>query len=496
MRFPRSCGCLLHPTALPGPSGSGDFGADAYRFVDWLEAAGQRLWQVLPLGEIGRGNSPYMSPSAFAGNPLLIDLVALRQSGWLEAGELENTAGSDDRDIDFARMAAYRKSRLRIAAERFAAGTEPSAKQDYDDFCSEHEYWLEDYALFRALADLHPERDWCDWDRELAAREPEALAAARRRFAREISNWKFYQWCFYRQWQALRAYANARGIRVFGDMPIFVAYHSADVWARRELFDLDQQGRMRAVAGVPPDYFSATGQLWGNPLYRWPQHQRENYDWWTRRVRHAFRLCDLLRIDHFLGFVNYWEIPATAESAVEGRWLPGPDGDLFAHLLSELGELPIVAENLGTLTAEVERLRKDYGFPGMAVLQFAWSGDDANPHLPHNLVEDQVVYSGTHDNDTTVGWWSTLDPAVRDQICEYFSIDGKQPHRDLIRAAYASPAHTAIAPLQDYLGLGSEHRFNVPGVARDNWRWRFRWDDIPTNLAAELAALATTFHRR
>ena len=495
MRFPRSCGCLLHPTALPGPSGSGDFGADAYRFVDWLEAAGQHLWQILPLGEIGRGNSPYMSPSAFAGNPLLIDLAELRRAGWLKADEIESGPAGGDRYIDFARMAVYRHSRLATAAARFAARCEPAARLDYERFCAEQDYWLDDYALFRALAELHPERDWCDWDRELAAREPAALAAAQRRFADEIESWKFYQWCFFRQWGSLRAYANERGIRIFGDAPIFVAYHSADVWAQRELFDLDTNGRMRAVAGVPPDYFSATGQLWGNPLYRWERHRAENYTWWTARIRHAFALCDLLRIDHFLGFVNYWEIPATAESAVEGRWLPGPDGDLFEHLSTELGELPIVAENLGTVTAEVEALRTRFGYPGMAVLQFAWSGDEANPHLPHNLVQDQVVYSGTHDNDTTLGWWSRLDDAVRRQVCDYFGIDGSSPHLDLVHAAYASPAHTAIAPLQDYLGLGSEHRFNVPGVADGNWRWRFRWDDIPDSLADKIKALAVAHNR-
>ncbi len=495
MRFPRSCGCLLHPTALPGPSGSGDFGVDAYRFVDWLEAAGQRLWQILPLGEIGRGNSPYMSPSAFAGNPLLIDLVELRREGWLDCDAIEPVADGSERYIDFARMTTYRKSRLAAAAARFAARATPAVRQDYEQFCAEQEYWLVDYALFRALADLFPGRDWCDWDAELAARKAGALAAATRRLADEIEAWKFYQWCFFRQWNRLRGYANERGIRLFGDAPIFVAYHSADVWARRELFDLDDNGRMRVVAGVPPDYFSETGQLWGNPLYRWERHKADNYAWWSARIRHAFALCDLLRIDHFLGFVNYWEVPAEAESAVEGRWLPGPDGDLFEQLSAELGKLPIVAENLGTITPAVEDLRTRFGYPGMAVLQFAWSGDDANPHLPHNQVPDQVVYSGTHDNDTTAGWWSTLDDAVRHQVRDYFGIDGTRPHMGLVRAAYASPAHTAIAPLQDYLGLGSEHRFNVPGVASDNWRWRFGWDDIPDSLADGIAALAAAHDR-
>ena len=495
MRFPRACGCLLHPTSLPGPFGSGDFGADAYRFVDWLQAAGQGIWQILPLGPIGLGHSPYMSPSAVAGNPLLIDLTELQQRGWLKRAELEARASDDERCIDYPRTIEYRHSRLVLAAERFAASAQAAERDDFEHFCAQQAGWLDDYALFSALAEQFPGVDWCDWDPALASREPAALAAARHRLSAEIAARRFYQWCFFRQWQRLHAYANARGVRIFGDAPIFVAYHSADVWARRDLFDLDPDGRMRVVAGVPPDYFSATGQLWGNPLYRWERHRETGYAWWTDRIRRCFELCDLLRIDHFLGFVNYWEIPAGAESAIDGRWLPGPGADLFEKLAAALGPLPIVAENLGSVTPEVEALRERYGFPGMAVLQFAWSGDDDNPHLPHNQVENQVVYSGTHDNDTTCGWWASLDESVRDQVRAYFGVDGSAPHRDLIRAAFASPAHTAIIPLQDYLGLGGEHRFNQPGVAAGNWRWRFRWSDIPAALAAELEQLARAYDR-
>lgn len=489
MRFPRAAGCLLHPTSLPGPYGSGDLGVDAFRFIDWLESAGLGIWQVLPLGEIGRGRSPYMSPSAFAGNPLLIDLAGLCDEGWLDRDDLEPLPG-DERVVDFERMSDYRRAKLATAAARFAQQASQKSRESFAGFCAQQAEWLDDYALFIALAERHPGRDWCDWDAPLAAREPAALAEARRSLAAEIDANRFYQWCFHRQWQRLRDYANARGIRIFGDAPIFVAYHSADVWAHRELFDLEPDGRMRVVAGVPPDYFSETGQLWGNPLYRWDRHRQENYAWWTRRVRHSFEQFDLLRIDHFLGFVNYWEIPAGAESAVEGRWLPGPGAELFERLEAELGELPIVAENLGSVTPAVEALRERFGYPGMAVLQFAFSGDKANPHLPCNQVQNQVVYSGTHDNNTTVGWWSMLDEGLRRQVCETLGVNGREPHLDLIRCAFASPAHTAIAPLQDYLGLDGRHRFNRPGVAEGNWSWRFRRADIDADLAKSIARLA------
>ena len=495
MRFPRAAGCLLHPTSLPGPHGSGDLGADAYRFVDWLASAGLGVWQILPLGETGRGHSPYMSPSAFAGNPLLIDLAALRDEGWLDNEDLEPAYTGGERSIDFARMAQFRGERLVIAAARFRDHADSTRREEFEQFCEQHTGWLDDYALFHALSDVFPGNDWCDWDAPLAARDTSALAAAGKRLQIEISDCKFQQWCFYRQWQRLRDYANARGIRIFGDAPIFVAYQSADVWARRELFDLREDGSMRVVAGVPPDYFSATGQLWGNPLYRWERHRQEGFAWWTERIRHSLDLCDLLRIDHFLGFVNYWEIDAAAESAVDGRWLPAPGAELFEHLEASLGQLPIVAENLGTVTPGVEALRERFGFPGMAVLQFAFSGDANNPHLPQNQVENQVVYSGTHDNDTTLGWWSTLDDTMRRQVCETLGSDGREPHLDLVRSAFSSPAHTAIIPLQDFLGLDSAHRFNRPGVAEGNWGWRFRWDEVIPGLEQQIAELGSRHGR-
>ncbi len=491
----RACGTLLHPTSLPGPHGSGDLGADAYRFVDWLAAAGQQVWQILPLVETGRGNSPYMSPSAFAGNRLLIDLTDLERQGWLDHADVEAMPGGDARRIDFDATIAFRDDRLARAAARFARVATAAQRDDYAAFCREHVGWLDNYALFAALSQRHPERDWCDWDAPLAASEPSALARATTDLAAEIERVKFAQWIFFRQWQRLRDYANARGIAIFGDAPIFVAYHSADVWARRELFDLEPSGRPRVVAGVPPDYFSASGQLWGNPLYRWEVHRQAGFAWWSERLRRSFELYDVLRLDHFLGFVNYWEVAADAETAIDGRWLPGPGVTLFEQAESALGKLAIVAENLGSVTDEVEILRKRLGFPGMAVLQFAWASDHSNPHLPHNHERDSVVYTGTHDNDTVLGWWAALDAAERRFVRDYLQSDCAEPNWELIRCALASRADTAIVPLQDFLGLGSEHRMNTPGNESDNWRWRFAWSDLPDLLADKIAELCAR-HRR
>ncbi len=495
MRHARTCGTLLHPTSLPGPHGAGDLGADAYRFVDWLEAAGQRVWQILPLVATGRGHSPYMSPSAFAGNPLLIDLGELARLGWLDRDEVEPLADADARAVDFDSVAAFRNDRLARAAAGFARRATPAQRDDYHAFCRAQADWLDDYALFEVLSAQNPDLDWCDWETPLATREPIALADAASALADEIERVKFAQWNFLRQWQRLRAHASERGIAILGDAPIFVAFHSADVWARRELFDLDPSGRPRAVAGVPPDYFSKNGQLWGNPLYRWDAHRQENFGWWIERLRRSFELYDVLRLDHFLGFVNYWEVAADAETAIEGRWRPGPGAALFERAEAVLGKLAIVAENLGSVTAEVEDLRKRLGFPGMVVLQFAWNSNRANPHLPHNHEPDSVVYTGTHDNDTALGWWASLDADERIFVRDYLQSDMAEPNRDLIRCALASRANTAIVPLQDYLGLGSEHRMNTPGNDSGNWRWRFAWSDLPDSLAPAIAALCARHGR-
>ncbi len=380
---------------------------------------------------------------------------------------------------------------LALAAERFAARADSRQQAALREFCVTEAAWLDDYALFMTLAEIFPGRDWIDWDKPLAAREPAALAQASKRYHERIALWKFCQWCFFDQWHRLREYANSNGIELVGDAPIYLAYHSAEVWAQRELFELDPSGRQPVVAGVPPDYFSADGQRWGNPLYRWSVHQEQDFTWWIERIRHNFKLADRLRIDHFIGFVRCWEIPVQDPSAINGRWLESPGAELFDTLTAELGPLPVIAEDLGLVTDEVHALRRRYDFPGMRVLQFAWSGDEHNPHLPKNHEPNTVVYTGTHDNDTTLGWWSTLDHQLRDHVRGYLELDFSEPNWDMIRCAMESPADTAIIPLQDYLGLDSAHRMNTPGDPEGNWRWRFLWSDLEPGLSERILDLAS-----
>ena len=498
MTFPRASGVLLHPTSLPGPHGSGDFGPAAYHFVDWLVTAKQSLWQILPLGGIGPGNSPYMSSSAFAGNLLLIDLAELRQRGWLDEPDLQPDAGFSDERIHFDAVVPWRMARLQKAAARFANLPSAADQIDYASFCLHHAAWLEDYALYMTLAELHAGRDWCDWPAPLARREAQALRQAGSQQAERLAFWKFSQWCFYRQWKALRAYANARGVKIVGDAPIFIACQSAEVWARPELFELDASGRASVVAGVPPDFFSATGQRWGNPLYRWSAHAAEGYAWWTERVRRIFELVDIVRIDHFRGFAGYWEIPASEPDAVRGRWQPGPGAALFHAIEAALGALPIIAEDLGQITPDVDALRHAFGLPGMRILQFAFGedGDAGNAYLPHNYETNTVAYTGTHDNNTTQGWWAEASPALRRQVLDYLGADNdKDMHWQLIRAASASVADTVIHPLQDVLGLGGEHRMNLPGQGTGHWAWRFGWSQVQPLHAERLAHLGALYRR-
>ena len=495
MSFTRASGVLLHPTSLPGPHGSGDFGPAAYHFVDWMVSAGQTLWQILPLGGIGPGNSPYMSSSAFAGNVLLIDLQALQHAGWLTADDLVPAAGVQDHRLDFAAVVPWRMERLHRAAAHFAASARPGERSEFDAFCTRHAHWLDDYALFMALAGAHDWQLWCDWPAALARRDAGALAQARGHHAAAVAFWQFCQWCFFRQWDSLKAYANGRGIRIVGDAPIFVAYQSADVWARQELFELDAQGRAQVVAGVPPDYFSATGQRWGNPLYRWDAHRAEGYAWWTERVRSTFALVDIVRIDHFRGFVGYWEIPASEPTAVVGRWMPGPGAALFEAIASVLGDLPIIAEDLGVITPEVDALRRQFRLPGMRVLQFAFGSDNHNTYLPHNYDATTVVYGGTHDNNTSAGWWAEASEAERSHARDYLCIDGQDIAWDLIRAACASVADTAIHPMQDVLALGGDSRMNLPGKGEGYWEWRFTWEQVRPEHAQRLRSLCGLYRR-
>ena len=495
MRLPRASGVLLHPTSLPGPHGSGDFGPAAYHFVDWLVSGAQRLWQILPLNPIGIGDSPYMSSSAFAGNVLLIDLQDLHRRGWLEPADLHGDPRFSDARVDFRAMIPFRMQRLARAAHRFDAVASATERAELAVFCDRHANWLDDYALFMTLAEHFAGRDWPDWDAPLASREPAALAAARSAHAERIAFWKFCQWRFFSQWLSLRAYANERGVKIVGDAPIFIAHHSAEVWARPELFELDAKGIPSVVAGVPPDLFSATGQRWGNPLYRWTAHADEGYAWWIERVRSIFELVDIVRIDHFRGFAAHWEIPASEPTAIHGRWVEGPGAALFSAIADALGPLPIIAEDLGVITPDVERLRRQFAFPGMRILHFAFGHGGDPRYLPHRYERDSVVYPGSHDNDTTLGWWGSAGDDVKRHLREYLATEAHEPHWDLIRSACASVADSALYAMQDVLGLSGEHRMNLPGVGEGNWGWRFSWDQVSAEHAARLRRMCELYGR-
>lgn len=469
----RRAGVLLHPTSLPGGYGNGDLGADAYRFVDFMSASGFTVWQTLPLGPPHDDLSPYSAQSVHAGNPRLIALDPLIEAGWLK---------SDSGPGDSEEGWAYRQRRL-IEARRGFQARGGTLQTGYQMFQRQQGYWLDDYALYQAIRIAHSRRAWFDWSAELRDRQPAALVTARERYSETVDQCRFEQFLFYQQWNALKKYANERGILIFGDIPLFVGYDSADVWARRDAFLLDKKGRREVVAGVPPDYFSADGQLWGNPHYAWEQMQKDGFQWWKERIRTQLTQFDLLRIDHFRGLEAHWEIPASAKTAVKGRWQPAPGDALFKALKAEFGTLPLVAEDLGIITPEVEKLRDDHGLPGMKVLHFAFGGGADNPYLPHHHVLNAVVYTGTHDNNTTLGWFHELDEPTRAHLFDYLGGRPEQMPELLVRAAFSSVARLAVVPLQDVLALGSEHRMNQPGVANGCWRWRFDWNQIRPEVA-------------
>jgi len=490
----RHAGILLHPTSLPGAGGIGDLGDGAYQFVDWLVAAGQTRWQILPLGPTGMGNSPYSAFSAFAGNPDLVALDRLVNDGLLLPSDLTEAARAADANA--TRHA--RTTALRLAAERLQATPSSPLRAELEAFRAEQARWLDDFSLFMALHD-EQQTWWIDWPEPLRLRDPQALAKARERLSDSIAAYDFAQFIFDRQWRDLKHYANDRGVEIFGDIPIFVAYDSADVWANRELFQLDARGNRTQVAGVPPDYFSATGQLWGNPLYDWDRMQANGFSWWVERFRATFRLVDIARIDHFRGFAAYWSVPAGAPTAISGAWRPGPGIALFDAVRAALapdGTLPIVAEDLGVITPDVDALRLAADFPGMSVLQFAFGSGADNLYLPHNLTRDSVVYTGTHDNDTTVGWYATLDERTRDHVRRYLAVSGDDIAWDLIRSAYRSTAHFVIVPFQDVLSLGSEARMNVPGLAEGNWGWQMDADALDPERAQWLRDLTVLYGRQ
>ena len=504
---PRRSGILLHPTSLPGRFGIGELGPEAHRFADFLADAGQGLWQVLPLGPTGYGDSPYQCFSAFAGNPLLISLEALVEEGWLEAADLEEVPAFPQDTVDYDAVGAFKLPLLDRAFRRFEAEAEPADRAAFEAFRAANASWLDDYALYMAVKQAHDGAEWKQWDQGIARRRPDAVARWRKEQAEAVRARAFGQHVFFSQWQRLKDHCRERDVAIMGDIPIFVARDSSDVWAHPELFQLEADGTPSFVAGVPPDYFSATGQLWGNPLYRWDEMARTGYAWWIERFRAALRLVDLVRLDHFRGFEAYWEIPAGEETAVEGRWVKGPGAALFEALREALGDLPIVAENLGVITPEVENLRERFGFPGMAILQFAFGRDPEGAQFqPHNYPRNRVVYTGTHDNDTTVGWWTSsgqadstrTDDEVKDEherALAYLDAEGREIHWAFIRAALASVADTAIVPLQDVLGLGSEARMNLPGRASGNWRWRFAEGSLTDEVRDRLKRLAELYGR-
>ena len=484
----RRSGVLLHITSLPGPHGVGDFGPDAYRFVDWLVSAGQRIWQLLPTTPIGPCDSPYQSVSAFAGSPLMVALEPMVTRGWLAAPVLP-AGGFDAKRVDYARVVPWRLAQLRAAASGFADQATVGDRAACAAWCAEQAAWLDDYVLFMAIETAHAGRPWWLWPQPLRVREPAALAAARTEHANEIAFWQFVQWSFDTQWAAVKAYANTRGVSIMGDLPIFVAHHSADCWARPDLYELDADFQPTVVAGVPPDAFTAEGQRWGNPLYRWDRMAADGYAWWAARVRRAMAQADVFRIDHFRGFAGYWEVPASSPTAIEGRWVDGPGKALFAAIAQALGELPIVAEDLGVITPDVIALRDGCGFPGMRILQFAFGGDATHEYLPHNFVPASVVYTGTHDNDTTHGWWRTAPERERAFAASYLAAAGHDVHWAMIRAACNSVANTAVFPMQDVLGLDGRHRMNLPGSTVGNWSWRFDWPMLGTEPARVLGLI-------
>lgn len=495
MTRPRFSGVICHPTSFPGPHGIGDCGEDAFRFVEWLHRAGQTLWQILPLGPVGAGNSPYASPSAFAGNTLLISLPWLAGDGLLEASDVADSSDRPLNRVDFDAVRGFKLPRLRAAFNRFQRGAAVHLNAEFAAYLTAQESWLDDFALFMALKEETNGAPWVSWPEAIALREPGALHIAANRLQDEIRFQQFVQFLFDRQWRELRRYANRHGIRVVGDLPIFVAYDSADVWAHRDLFRLDPHGHPLEVAGVPPDLFTAHGQFWGNPVYDWPRNAATGFAWWTNRVRATLERVDALRIDHFRGFAASWVIPARASSAAGGQWEPGPGTTIFAALEAELGSLPLIVEDLGLITSDVTALREALGIPGMKVLQFAFDSGPTNAYLPHNYDPLTVCYTGTHDNQTTVGWFRTLPDHVRTNVQRYLGRDGSDIAWDFIRLAHESVADWAIVPLQDVMRLDDDARMNTPGTAVGNWEWRYANHQLHDGLCGGLRELTETYGR-
>ncbi len=470
--FQRSSGLLCHITSLPGAHGIGDMGPESYRFVDFLAGASQHLWQVLPLGPAGGGDSPYDSRSSFAGNPLMISMNDLVDLDLLPAVEVPETTGFSTGRIQFRRVEQWKGRRLRLAFEAFRETSSSELNQEFAAFLDRSVDWLHDYALYQAISEKYGGKAWYRWPDDLRSREKDAMHRAHRDLADEVLFHQFEQYLFDRQWHQLKRYANQRNVMIMGDIPIYVALDSADVWANQDQFLLEADGQPSVQAGVPPDLFAADGQLWGNPVYDWSKMEADGFSWWTQRLQRVLDLTDIVRIDHFRGFAAGWQVPRGERTARNGEWVEGPGYRFFETIAGSIGTLPIIVEDLGVITPDVEALRDGLGYPGMKVLQFAFGDDADNPYLPHNAVANSMVYTGTHDNDTTLGWYRSITRQERDHVRRYLNVEGSEIHLDFIRTAWASVSVLACAPVQDVLGLGTDARMNVPGKAKGNWGWR------------------------
>jgi len=495
MVFQRSSGILLHPTSLPGPDGIGDLGPEAFHWIDFLEECGCKLWQILPLGPTGYGDSPYQCFSAFAGNPFLVSPFLLVEQGLLQSSDLSDRPQFPDRKVDFGEVISWKNTILDRAYQHYCEDKPAAIKKEYEQFCKAESEWLDDFALFMAIKDDQGLVAWDNWQDDLRLRDEKALTRFQSSHKSEIANQKFRQYLFFKQWESVRAYAHQKNIQIIGDIPIFVSFDSADAWAHPELFHLDVQRRPTHVAGVPPDYFSPTGQLWGNPLYHWDVHKEQGYSWWIKRIRSVLKVVDIIRLDHFRGFAGYWEIPFGSPTAETGKWQKGPGKTIFNAFKKEFPSLPIIAEDLGEITPDVFVLRDAFNLPGMKVLQFAFSTDAEEPFLPHNYIPNCVVYTGTHDNDTTLGWYQSAPEVEKDFCRRYLARSGDDIAWDLIRAGWSSTAVFSVAPLQDLLSLGTEARMNYPGKPAGNWNWRFLSGELSPFIIQRMKEMNTLYLR-
>ncbi len=497
MEFQRSAGILLHPTSLPGKYGIGDLGKDAYQFIDFLEASSQTLWQVFPLGPTGYGDSPYQCFSAFAGNPLLISFDLLHKDGLLSKSDLNNLPDSNPHKIDFGQIIEYKHSLLRKAFDNFIKKGN-NIEEECGSFCEDNRFWLDDFALFMACKQYHNGIVWSEWNEEIAFRRNSAIDQWKKKLSVDIDYQKFIQFEFFKQWMNLKKYANEKGIKIIGDLPIFIAYDSSDLWANNNLFTVDAKGKLETIAGVPPDYFSETGQLWGNPLYKWEVMEKDDFYWWQQRFSKLFELVDIVRIDHFRGFDAYWEVPGNAETAVNGRWVKAPGQKFFTIIKEKLGDVPIIAEDLGVITKEVVALRDNFNFPGIKIMQFAFGEDGDKKFLPHNHIKNCVLHSGSHDNDTTRGFFENEKKngsGIYEWAQKYLNYYGDHICFEIIKTAYASVSDMVVIPMQDILNLGTEARMNFPGKPAGNWTWRFSWDQINDNLIETYKEMSVIYER-